>query len=573
MANMLPKEYQKIEYIESNGTQWINTEIYPTNNTIKLEVKIAYNDTKTGQLMGSGTSGTERFNFGIEGSRFRFGFGDKWFDAHSDVLKANTEPHIWILDANTKTGSIDGIKQTATTNVYSPSGSRAIILFARGMSSVAESSNKTRGKLYYTKIWNNGDLVRDMVPCYRKSDNEIGMYDIANDTFYTNKGSDTFIAGPDVVEPDIEEPEIPIISVISTGSVYEGIDWTKSMSQTFEFYKVDPITWKDTTMLTQIKKCSISRDEETQTLGSATIDATETLDECYVRIYLVVSQNGFSEKVALGTYLVQTPSTSYDGKSNNITMDAYTPLIELKEGMPPLGYSLLKDTNIMDVAYDICREHMRAPVVKANSKKTLYSDFISNTNDTWTTFVSDLVANANYKIDLDEVGRVLFAPIQDIASLQHRWIYNDDNSSILYPEVTNKRDLYGIPNVVEVVYSTDTGYVFSRIVNDDENSPISTVNRGREIIYRDTNPNLSGEPTQEMLDDYATQLLRNLSCLEHTITYTHGYCPVRVGDCVLLNYKEAGLNNIRAKVISQNIKCVPGTPVQETAVYTTKLWR
>lgn len=351
------------------------------------------------------------------------------------------------------------------------------------------------------------------------------------------------------------------------------IDWTKSMTQTFEFYIVDPTTWKDTTLLTQIKSCSINRDEDSQTLGSATIDSTEILDECYIRVYLVASQNGYTEKIALGTYLVQTPSISFDGKSDSSSMDAYTPLIELKEGLPPLGYSILKDTNIMDTAYDICREHMRAPVVKANSTKKLYSDFVANTNDTWTTFVADLVSNANYKLALDEVGRVLFAPVQDTASLQHRWIYTDDNSSILYPSVTNERDLYGIPNVVEVVYSGDSGYVFSRIVNDDENSPISTINRGREIVYRDTNPSLSGEPTQEMLDAYATQLLRNLSCLEHKITYSHGYCPVRVGDCVLLDYKKAGLNNVRAKVISQNIKCTTGCPVQETAVYTTKLWR
>lgn len=351
------------------------------------------------------------------------------------------------------------------------------------------------------------------------------------------------------------------------------IDWTESMTQTFEFYVVDPLTWKDTIPLTQITSCSINRDEESQTLGSATIDTTEELDECYVRVYLVARQNGVTEKVALGTYLVQTPAVSHDGKSSSISMDAYTPLIELKEGLPPLGYSILKNTNIMDTAYNICREHMRAPVVKANNSKTLYNDFVANINDTWATFAKDLVANADHKIDLDEVGRVLFAPIQDIASLQSRWTYNDDNSSILYPDINKERDLYGIPNVVEVIYSTDSGYLFSRIVNSDENSPISTVNRGREIVYRDSNPNLSGEATQEMLDAYATQLLRNLSCLEHKITYSHGYCPVRVGDCVTLNYEKAGIRNTRAKVIAQTIKCETGCPVQETAVFTTKLWR
>lgn len=351
------------------------------------------------------------------------------------------------------------------------------------------------------------------------------------------------------------------------------IDWTKSMTQKFEYYVVDPLTWKDMQPLNKIKSCSINRDDESQTKGSATIDTTENVDECYIRVYLVVGQNGVEEKVALGTFLAQTPSNTYDGKVNSYSIDAYTPLIELKETLPPLGYSVLKNTNIVETAYNICREKMRAPVVKANSTKTLYSDFIANLDDTYATFVDDLLSNANFKLDLDEIGRVLFAPIQDIASLQSRWTYDDGNSSILYPDISNDRDLYGIPNVVEVVYSGDSGYIFSRIVNNDENSPISTINRGREIVYRETSPNLPGEPTQEMLDDYATQLLRNLSCLEHKITYTHGYCPVRVGDCVMLNYESAGIKNVRAKVISQSIKCQTGCPVQETAVYTTKLWR
>lgn len=351
------------------------------------------------------------------------------------------------------------------------------------------------------------------------------------------------------------------------------IDWTQSMTQTFEFYKVDPLTWKDIEPLNQIKACNINRDDDTSTLGSASIDTTEVIDECYIRVYLIAGQNGGTEKIPLGTFLVQTPAVAYDGKNNSISMDGYTPLIELKEGLPPLGYSILKDTNILEAAYNICRERMRAPVVKTTSQKLLYTDFISNINDTWATFINDLLSRANYKLDLDELGHVLFAPIQDTASLQSRWTYTDDNSSILYPDVKDERDLYGIPNVVEVVYSRDNNNLFSRIVNNDENSPISVINRGREIVHRDSSPNFSGEPTQQMLDDYAIQLLRNLSCLEHKITYSHGYCPVRIGDCVMLDYKKANLRNVKAKVISQSIKCENGCPVEETAVYTTKLWR
>jgi hypothetical protein len=297
------------------------------------------------------------------------------------------------------------------------------------------------------------------------------------------------------------------------------------------------------------------------------------MDECYIRAYLVVNQNGYTDKIPLGTVLVQTPSIRFDGKKKSMSMDAYTPLIELKSTVPPIGYSILEKSNTMGVAANLCRENMRAPVVPITVDTELPSDFVSNLDDTWLSFLTDLIFNAKYRFGLDELGRVIFEPEQDTASLRSVWTYNDDNSSILYPDITNERDLYGIPNVVEVVYSTGVGYMFSRIVNDDENSPVSTVSRGREVVYRENNPNFAGVPSQEYIDNYATQLLRNLSCLEHTITYKHSYCPVRIGDCVTLNYKRSGISNIKAKVISQSIKCETGCPVEETAVYTTKLWR
>lgn len=350
-------------------------------------------------------------------------------------------------------------------------------------------------------------------------------------------------------------------------------DWAASMQQTFEYYVVNPNNWKDDYQLKNVKKCSINRDSTVETLGSATIDVTDYVGECYIRTYLITIQNGVREKHPLGTHLVQTPSSTFDGKKRDVSMDAYTPLLELKENPPPLGYSILKGENVMENAYRIIREHVRAPVVKTECDKTLFKDFVANTNDTWITFCSDLIANAKYVLDLDELGRVLFAPKQETVSLQPMWTFTDDNSSILYPELTLKQDLYGIPNVVEVVYSSGKNYYSARVVNDDSNSPTSTARRGREIIHRVTNPELSGDPTEEQIQLYAENLLKELSTLESTVTYTHGYCPVRVGDCVRLNYTRAGLKNIKAKVISQSIKCETSCSVTEKAVYTTKLWR
>ena len=351
------------------------------------------------------------------------------------------------------------------------------------------------------------------------------------------------------------------------------INWSESMQQTFEYYEVDPNTWKDKKLLDFVKSSSINRDSGTETLGSASIDIDNTLGECYIRIYLVAIQNGVKEKIPLGIFLVQTPSSNFDGKVRTVSMDAYTPLLELKEKPTPLGYSLLKNENIMEQAYMIVRENCRAPVVKTESDKLLQSNFVANNGDTWLTFVRDLIAQAKFELQLDEEGKIMFAPKQTVDELQPVYTYNDDNSSILLPEVSLKHDIYGIPNVVEVVCSTGTEVYYAKVKNEDPNSPTSIQARGREIIYRDTSPNLPGFPTKEQIDEYAENLLKTLNSVEYQISYSHGYCPVRVGDCVRLNYTKAGLIGIKAKVISQNIKCDSGCIVSETAIFTKNLWK
>ena len=361
-------------------------------------------------------------------------------------------------------------------------------------------------------------------------------------------------------------------------------NWSASMQQTFEYYIVNPNTWKDEKRLDNVKSCTITRDSDVETLGSATIDITESVGECYIRVYLITIQNGVKEKHPLGTFLVQTPSSSFNGKIRDVSMDAYTPLLELKENQPDIGYFIPKNENVMDMAYRLTREHTRAPVVRPEGATINSMDFVADTNDTWLSYLSDFIANqlytrdskeviTRYKFSLDELGRILFAPEQNIESMQPVWTFDDSNSSILYPELSMDHDLYGIPNIVEVIYSSGKDNYYARVVNDDENSPISTVNRGREIVHRVVNPSLVGLPTKSQIKEYAEQLLEELSSPQYTVCYTHGYCPVRLDDCVRLNYTRAGITDIKAKVVSQSIKCVPGCPVTEKAVFTAKLWR
>ena len=68
-----------------------------------------------------------------------------------------------------------------------------IYLFGLNYTGTMSATGKFR--IYNYKLTKNNSLVRNFVPCYRKSDNVIGMYDIINKTFYTNAGSGTFTKG------------------------------------------------------------------------------------------------------------------------------------------------------------------------------------------------------------------------------------------------------------------------------------------------------------------------------------------------------------------------------------------
>lgn len=352
-------------------------------------------------------------------------------------------------------------------------------------------------------------------------------------------------------------------------------DWTKSMAQSFEYFIVNPLTWADEKELTAVTSCEINRDSSAETLGSASFNVDSFIGECYIRVYLVTIQNGVRERHPLGTVLVQTPSHAYDSKVLTSSITAYTPLIELKEKYLPIGYTVPKGENIMKHACSLTSENARAPVVQANSDKTLNYNFTAENDETMLSFTSSLIANAGYHYELDEMGNILFGPEQTLDSLQPRIIFHDGNSSILYPSVNISRDLYGIPNTVEVIYSTSNNCFYSKAVNDDPNSPTSVPSRGRRIMSRVTNPELSGIATQEIIDEYAQKLLKSASSITGTITYTHGYYPVRVGDCVSLEYKalkeiSPQLYPIKARIVSQSISCKTGCPVEETAEFNIK---
>lgn len=204
-SSELPSTYQHLEYIESTGTQWINTGyVYnSTNNSYKVKSKFQLTRTigsypaiygaysaesaNTFRLIRGGNDSSWLFN-----SNDKAGGGSVRLNCNSifDLFEVEQNRNsVYLHDITTNTRSTLAMTHLAGTNT----NNKTFVLFAQD--TVQNCISATR--LYYFKLFDQGTLVRDMVPCKRKSDNVLGMYDLIGNTFYTNNGTGVFTAGPE----------------------------------------------------------------------------------------------------------------------------------------------------------------------------------------------------------------------------------------------------------------------------------------------------------------------------------------------------------------------------------------
>lgn len=187
----VPPEYHEVEYIETTGTQWINTGI--SANTANLRtistVFITSVSTSNGDSIWSGSWSTSGYLLNVIPS------GELGWHSGGKKVTANINLNNWFSVETTKQELVvDGTSYA----LASPSGSddNRIVLIA--WCSYGASGGHARAKYKATMMYSGTTLLREFYPCYRKSDNVAGFWDKANEVFYTNAGTGTFVVGPDV---------------------------------------------------------------------------------------------------------------------------------------------------------------------------------------------------------------------------------------------------------------------------------------------------------------------------------------------------------------------------------------
>ena len=180
----LPYGYTRCEYLESTGTQWINTEVVPYNVYFKSEEKAQYTNTHR-QQHGCITADRKYLApIGIyEGNFFC------QIDKGVNVLRiADTSRHVFVTDFKNGIAYIDDISYTITKD-FAHTNIRFYI-FARSLN--GEALTKNYKKCWYYNIYIDDILTRNFIPALDPTGRPC-MYDTITKQPFYNQGTGEFL--------------------------------------------------------------------------------------------------------------------------------------------------------------------------------------------------------------------------------------------------------------------------------------------------------------------------------------------------------------------------------------------
>jgi len=191
LQRLLPVGYVELEYLESTGTQWIDTGVN-ANSNLRVKTKI-YTPQIANALFGA-----RKAVYSQSFLVLRYSTSPYWFrtDYGSSGYEFNNAGETWHeIDKNKNLTYFDGtLINTATAQTFSTS----IPLTIFAMNTDGTVGGHANMRLAYMKIYDNDNLIRNFIPCYRYLDGVEGLYDIVGKQFFTNQGTGRFIRGKEI---------------------------------------------------------------------------------------------------------------------------------------------------------------------------------------------------------------------------------------------------------------------------------------------------------------------------------------------------------------------------------------
>ncbi len=202
-ATDLPAGYTELEYIESTGTQYIDN-IIKTNKNYSFEITYKHTASSGYQPLWVVYDGTNGYSYGfMEGSaekgNYAYSGGSKTFTLSYDTSTIYTTYYDGINKKVYRNGT-EIVDFSETTGFSGTTGVAPRLFQIRTGEHYSGSFNYSfKGYAYSFKTYDdNNNLVRNLVPAKRDSDDVVGMYDLVTETFFPSSSSTAFIAGPEI---------------------------------------------------------------------------------------------------------------------------------------------------------------------------------------------------------------------------------------------------------------------------------------------------------------------------------------------------------------------------------------
>lgn len=215
-SSIIPSELVELEYIENTNTSYINTGFNPDSLTkTVITFQMTANNGTHQVIFGSrASSSSMQYVLGFAGHQsptvWRSDYGTNQTEFTSS-LRYDTK---YTCTKDGKTCTLGNETNTHTAVTFS--SSYPIYLFACNTSNAV--GNNAKAKIYSCKIYDNGTLVRDLIPAKRLKDNICGLWDKVNYKFYTDENGNNFTAGSE--KSAIASPGTAIEYIESSGTQY-----------------------------------------------------------------------------------------------------------------------------------------------------------------------------------------------------------------------------------------------------------------------------------------------------------------------------------------------------------------
>ena len=319
------------------------------------------------------------------------------------------------------------------------------------------------------------------------------------------------------------------------------MDWSKGYSASYYMTRVDPATWRDVERI-EITGGSIKRNTD-GLMQSADVDCVNyQRGEIWVRVYLDTAQNGAHAHEALFTGLATSPERDYNGRMSTSTLNGYSVLKPSDDVILPRGWYAPAGVSAADQVAKLLRIGP-APVTVADGSPALTGAIIAEDGESRLTMAQKILTAIGWRLRITGDGRISVesVPLAPVASFDPN--YND----VIETQIGVSMDWYSAPNIL---MCTDED--MTAIARDDSrSSPLSTVNRGREVWEFEAN---CDRGDNESIAEYAQRRLAELQQVEITADYDRRYVPeVLPGDLIRLSYPGQGLDGIFA-VCDQSIE-------------------